>query len=133
MNIQCPICFDPFNNKNPCFSLSPCGHYACKTCVFKIDKCHVCRCFPIQPIINRAFMDFLNNPTITIENTNMEWRSKLHEYALASQQQFTPVRETKKIAKLLHIVVTDNFNWKTLQIEKKNIEKMTLIEHFIAI
>ena len=42
-NIDCNICFMPFNKQQPRLLNHNCGHECCKNCFHQLSTCHICR------------------------------------------------------------------------------------------
>ena len=68
--MECPLCFELYDEiqRKP-FSINPCGHHFCNTCLGKINKksCPTCRGKLQSKTVNRGLLDLINSET-SIQN-----------------------------------------------------------------
>ena len=70
--MECPLCFELYDeNQRKPFSINPCGHHFCNSCLGKINKktCPTCRGKLQSKTLNRGILDLINSETSIQDGT----------------------------------------------------------------
>jgi hypothetical protein len=128
--MDCAICFNKYDNdKHKPYSIAPCGHSFCISCLNRIEssltakKCPVDRTEIENKVINRGIMDLITSPS---SNKTKSILNSLKKSLLAEMKKLEKEMDATCTKKLKHIEeLADSIR---TEIEKDKIEKISCLE-----